>query len=80
LTASNSTDANPNSSITQVLIYGPNSIGGIPLGYATQTSPGVWTFTFSTAGWAPGTDTFYAVAVDSYGVSSLAVGVTVQVV
>jgi hypothetical protein len=80
LTATNITDANPNSSITQVLIYGPNSIGGTPLGYATQTSPGTWTFTFSTAGMAAGTDTFYAVAVDNYGVPSLAVGVTVQVV
>jgi len=80
LTASNLTDANPNSSITQVLIYGPNSIGGTPFGYATQTSPGVWTFTFSTAGWAPGVDTFYAVAVDSYGVSSLSADVTIQVV
>jgi hypothetical protein len=80
LTATNITDVNPNSSITQVLIYGPNSIGGAPLGYATQSQSGVWTFTFSTAGWATGSDTFYAVAVDSYGVSSQSVAVTVQLI
>jgi hypothetical protein len=80
LTASNITDANPNSGITQVLIYGPNSIGGTPIGYATQTSPGVWAFTFSTAGMAAGTYTFYGQAVDSYGTSSLPASVTVQVV
>jgi hypothetical protein len=80
LTATNITDANPNSSITQVLIYGPNSIGGTPLGYATETSQGDWTLKFSTTGMAAGTYTFYAVAVDSYGVSGPVVGVTVQVV
>ena len=76
LTASAITDANPGATITQVRI---NEFGST-FGYATQTSPGVWTFTFSTAGMAPGTYTFDAVAVDSYGVSSLAVSVTVQVV
>jgi hypothetical protein len=50
------------------------------LGYATQTSPGVWTWTVSTAGWAPGTYTFYATAWDSYDESSAAVAFTVQVI
>ena len=49
-------------------------------GYATQTSPGVWTWTDSTAGWAPGTYTFYARAQDTYGRLSPAVAVTVQVI
>jgi hypothetical protein len=38
------------------------------LGYATQTSPGVWTFTWSTAGLTAGTYTLFAQAEDSYGV------------
>jgi hypothetical protein len=66
LTASNITDSNPNSTITQVAFYvqvnGTNTL----LGYGTQTSPGVWTFTF-TVSLAPGTYTLYAQAEDNYG-------------
>ena len=43
-----------------------NSITFPPSGYsATQTSPGVWTFTFDTTGWAAGTYTLNAAAVDA---------------
>lgn len=56
LNASNITDANPNANITQMAFYA-GDINGINtlLGYGTQSSPGIWTFTFSTAGWLPGT-------------------------
>jgi hypothetical protein len=37
------------------------------LGYGTQTSPGVWTLTF-TVNLAPGSYTLFAQAEDSYGV------------
>jgi hypothetical protein len=62
LTAANITDPNPNSSITYVAFYDANGI----VGYGTQTSPGVWTLTFSTTGWAVGTYTFSAEAWDNY--------------
>ena len=75
LTASNITDGNPNSSLTQVAFYlDSNGDGKLEpgtdtlLGYATQTSPGVWTFTFSTTGWKSGTYTLFAQAKDSDGV------------
>jgi len=84
LTATNITDANPNSTITQVMFYGYSnatfSTLGV-MGYFTQSSPGIWTFTFSTAGWAPGTYTFFAVAEDNYGVFSWAASSnTVQII
>jgi uncharacterized delta-60 repeat protein len=65
LTASNITDANPNSSITQVAFY----LNGSLLDYGTQSSPGVWTFTF-TVSVAPGSYTLTAQAQDSYGLLS----------
>jgi uncharacterized delta-60 repeat protein len=74
LTASNMSDANPGASIIQVAFYQDrNSDGALEpgtdtlLGYATQTSPGTWTFTLSTTGLASGTYTLFAVAEDSYG-------------
>jgi uncharacterized delta-60 repeat protein len=79
LTASNITDDNANSTITQIAFYvqinGTNTL----LGYGTQTSPGVWTFTF-TVNLAPGTDTLFAQAEDSYGVfgDPFAITLTVQ--
>jgi hypothetical protein len=84
LTATNITDANPNSTITQVFFYGYGTAAFSTSGYMgdfTQSRGGVWTFTFSTAGWAPGTYTFYALAVDNYGAGSLSTGAanTVQV-
>src|SRR5262249_29297679 len=72
LTASNITDTNPGSSITQVAFYvDSNGDGKLEpgtdtlLGYATQTSPGVWTFNF-TVTLAPGSYTLFAQAQDSY--------------
>jgi uncharacterized delta-60 repeat protein len=75
LTASGITDGNPGVSITQVAFYLDSNRDGVLepgtdqlLGYATQTSPGVWTFTFSTTGWAAGSYTLFAQAKDSYSV------------
>ena len=82
LTASDITDANPGATITQVQ-FGMfvNGMGGYPNLLATETSPGVWTYTFDTTGWPPGTYTFYATAVDNYGAAGgAATTVTVQVV
>jgi uncharacterized delta-60 repeat protein len=85
LTASNITDANPNATITQVAFYRDSNGDGILepgtdalLGYATQTSPGVWTFTF-TVSLAPGTYTLFAQAQDSYGVFGDPVALTLTV-
>jgi uncharacterized delta-60 repeat protein len=76
LTASNLTDANTSSSITQVAFYVDSSTGNgkldtsdTLLGYATQTSPGVWTFTF-TVNLTAGTYTLFAQAEDSLGIFS----------
>jgi len=74
LTASSITDANPNSTITQVACYIDSNNDGILepgtdslLGYATQTVPGVWTFTFS-VNLSPGAYILFAQAEDSYSV------------
>jgi uncharacterized delta-60 repeat protein len=70
LTASNILDGDPNPTVTQVAFYvevnGTNTL----LGYGTQTSPGVWTFPWSTAGLTAGTYTLYAQAQDGYGLLS----------
>jgi uncharacterized delta-60 repeat protein len=73
LTASGITDGNPNSTITQVAFYlDSNNDGKLEtstdtlLGYATQSSPGVWTLTNSSAfGLTAGTYTLFAQAQDS---------------
>jgi hypothetical protein len=87
LTMTNITDANPNSNITQVTYQGysngTSSTGVYSyVAYFTQSSPGVWTYSFSTAGWAPGTYTFFAVAENNYGVDSAVVSTanTVQII
>ena len=74
LSASNITDANPNSTIAQVAFYLDSNGDGILepgtdalLGYGSLTN-GVWTLTVSTTGWASGSDTLFARAQDSYGV------------
>jgi hypothetical protein len=80
LTVSNLTLADPSSTITQVAFYYLNSSGNQQLlGYGTQTSPGVWAFTF-TVNLASGNDTLIAQATDSDGVLSdpLALALTVQ--
>jgi DNA-binding beta-propeller fold protein YncE len=66
LTASNVTPADPGSTITQVAFYGDGKLepgADALLGYAAQSSPGVWTLTF-TVGLPPGTDTLFAQAED----------------
>jgi len=87
LTASNITDANPGASITQVAFYvDSNGDGKLEpgtdtlLGYGSQTSPGTWTFPFATTGLTAGTYTFFAVALDSYGVFSDPLAATEQVI
>jgi uncharacterized delta-60 repeat protein len=80
LTASNISDGNPNSTITQVAFYYIDSSGIQQLlGYGTQTSPGAWTFTF-TVNLTSGTYTLYAQAEDSNGVfgDPFALTLTVQ--
>jgi uncharacterized delta-60 repeat protein len=86
LTASSITDANPNSTITQVAFYLDSNNDGILepgadtlLGYATQTSPGVWTFTF-TVNLSPGTYRLFAQVEDTYGVfgDPVSLALTVQ--
>jgi hypothetical protein len=67
LTASNLTDGNPAATITQVAFYVQVNGSNTLLGYGTQTSPGVWTFTF-TVNLAPGSYTLFAQAEDSDGV------------
>jgi hypothetical protein len=82
LTASSIVDGNPNSTVTHVAFYvdsnrdGKLDSGDALLGYGTQTSPGVWTFTISTAGWVPGNYTLFAQAEDNYGVFSDALAVS----
>jgi uncharacterized delta-60 repeat protein len=72
LTASSITYGNPNSTVTQVAFYvdsngdGKLDSGDTLLGYATQTSPGVWTYSF-TVNLTTGTYTLFAQAQDNYG-------------
>ena len=68
LTASNISDANPGATITQGALYYYDSTGTKQvLGYATQTSPGVWTLPI-TVNLSPGTYPVFAQAEDSYGI------------
>jgi len=79
LTASNITDGNPNTTITQVTFYYLNSSGNeVILGYGTQTSPGVWTLKF-TVDLASGTYTLFAQAEDSAGIFSEPFALTLTV-
>jgi uncharacterized delta-60 repeat protein len=84
LTASNILNSNPTSTISQVAFYQDANGDGILepgidtlLGYGTQTSPGVWTFSFSPS--TSGTFTLFALATDNNGVLSDPVSVTLQV-
>ena len=68
LTASNITDGNAGSGITQVGFYYIDASGNQQfLGYGTQTGPGVWTFAF-TVNLSSGSYTLLAQAEDSYGI------------
>jgi uncharacterized delta-60 repeat protein len=85
LTASDITDANPASTITQVAFYvDSNGDGKLEpgsdtlLGYAIQTSPGVWTLTF-TVTLAPGSYTLFAQAQDNFGVLGDAIALSIQI-
>jgi uncharacterized delta-60 repeat protein len=84
LTVSNITDSNPSATITQVAIYvdsngdGKLDSGDTLIGYATQTSPGVWTLTY-TVTLAPGTYTLFAQAQDNYGLFSNPLSLTLNV-
>jgi uncharacterized delta-60 repeat protein len=79
LTASNISDGNPNSTITQVTFYYIDSSGiKQVLGYGTQTSAGVWTLSY-TATLSPGTYTVYAQAKDNYGVLGDPLALSLQV-
>ena len=49
------------------------------LGYGTQTSPGVWALTFSTADWAAAVNTLFAQAKDSYNLFSNPLALSLQV-
>jgi hypothetical protein len=85
LTVSNIADTNPSATITHVAIYmdsngdGKLDSGDTLIGYAMQTSPGVWTLTY-TVNLAPGTYTLFAQALDNYGLFSnpFALSLTVQ--
>jgi uncharacterized delta-60 repeat protein len=79
LTVSNLTDGNPDATITQVAFYYIDGSGNQQLlGYGTQTSPGVWTLTFTVSRPA-GSYTLVAQAEDSYGVFSPQTTLTLQV-
>jgi uncharacterized delta-60 repeat protein len=68
LTASNITDGNPNSTITQVTFYYYDLTGNkVVLGYGTSDGLGDWTLAF-TVNLASGTYTLYGQAQDNYGV------------
>ena len=75
LTVSNIIDTNPGATITQVAIYmdsngdGKLGSGDTLIGYATQTSPGMWTLTY-TVNLAPRTYRLFAQAQDNYGLFS----------
>jgi uncharacterized delta-60 repeat protein len=87
LTASGTTDGNSGAAVTQVTFYADSNGDGILqpgtdilLGYGTQTGPGTWTFSFSTAGRAAGSYTLFAQAEDSYGVFGDPFAITLDVV
>jgi uncharacterized delta-60 repeat protein len=86
LTAGNVVDPNPDGTVTRVAFYVDSSGGGslepgtdTLLGYATLSSPGTWTLTLSTAGWAPGTYTLFSQAEDGYGALSDPLALSFQV-
>jgi uncharacterized delta-60 repeat protein len=85
LTAANILDSNPTSTITQVALYADSNGDGILepgtdtlIGYATLTSPGVWSLTFVPM--TTGTYTLFAQAEDNDGVLSDPIAHFLQVV
>ena len=80
LTASNITEGNANSTITQVAFYVQINGSNTLLGYGTQTSTGVWTLaSTNTFGLSAGTYMLFAQAEDSYGVFGDPVALTLAV-
>jgi probable HAF family extracellular repeat protein len=86
LTAAGVTTLNAGSTVTQVAFYLDSNRDGVLepatdtlLGYGTQSSTGTWTFTFSTAGWAPGGYRLFAQAEDSSGLFGDPLALTLQV-
>ena len=83
LTAANVVDPNIGGIVVQVAFYRDANGDGILqptdllLGFGTQTSPGMWTY--STNSLASGTYTFFAQALDNYGVFSAPIAITVVV-
>jgi uncharacterized delta-60 repeat protein len=80
LTASNITDGNAGSTITQVTFYYFDGSGNkVTLGTTTTSSGGAWSVTF-TVNLPAGTYTIYAQAEDSYGVfgDPLGLSLTIQ--
>jgi uncharacterized delta-60 repeat protein len=74
LTAANISDADPGATVAQVAFYLDTNDDGILepgtdtlLGYGTQSSPGVWSYSF-TVNQTTGSYTLFAQAEDSYGV------------
>jgi uncharacterized delta-60 repeat protein len=79
LTASNITDGNPNSTVTQVAFYYIDGTGTQQvLGYGTSDGHGNWTLTY-TVGLPAGTYTLYAQATDNYGALGDPLALTLQV-
>jgi uncharacterized delta-60 repeat protein len=85
LTVSGILNSNPSSTISNVVFYQDANNDSILeigtdtlLGTGTQSSPGVWTFTFSKT--TSGTYTLFALAQDSNGVVSDPVAVTIEVI
>jgi uncharacterized delta-60 repeat protein len=80
LMASNITDSNPGSTITQVAFYAQVNGVNTLLGYGAQSSPGAWTFKLTRpAGWAAGTYTLLAQATDNFGVLGEPLSLDLQV-
>jgi uncharacterized delta-60 repeat protein len=80
LTASNITDGNAGSTITQVAFYVQINGTNTRLGDSTQTSSGVWTLaSTNTFGLSAGTYMLFAQAEDSYGVFGDPVALTLAV-
>ena len=74
------TAGNPDSTVASVEFYYFDGTGVKHLlGTATETSPGVWTLTF-TVSLPPGTYTLYAHATDSYGANGDPVSLSLDVV
>jgi uncharacterized delta-60 repeat protein len=79
LTVSGILNSNPTSTITGIVFY-LDTVGGTPLTVPLLgNTGGAWSYSFDTTGLTSGTHTLYAEAVDSNGVFSDPVAVSIQV-